>query len=310
MGVIQGDIMVDGRPRDTAFERGVGYVMQQDLHLSTSTVREALQFSALLRQPAHISREDKLAYVEETLKLMEMDGYADAVVGVPGQGLNVEERKRLTIGIELVAKPELLLFLDEPSSGLDSDTSLSIVNLLLRLKSESQALVCVIHQPSAILFERFDRLLFLGKGGRTCYFGPIGRQASSLTSYFERNGSGPCPRGANPAEWMLHVIGAAPGSHSDIDWHETWKASPERAEVKAELAKMREELPQREPAKDPKENKAAYKQYAAPFSVQMVEVTKRIWQQYWRTPSYIYSKVGLCIAAVSTISCVLLELGG
>jgi ABC-type multidrug transport system ATPase subunit len=299
MGVITGDICVNGHPRDKAFDRGVGYVMQQDLHLSTSTVREALQFSALLRQHAHIPRQEKLDYVEETLKLMEMDGYADAVVGVPGEGLNVEQRKRLTIAIELVAKPELLLFLDEPSSGLDSDTSLSIVNLLVKLKNESQALVCVIHQPSAILFERFDRLLFLAKGGRTVYFGDIGPQSSIMTNYFERNGSEPCPKGANPAEWMLHVIGAAPGSHSDIDWHETWKGSPEYGEVKTELAKMREELPQRKQPEDPKHNKAAYRQYASSMGVQLVEVTKRIWQQYWRTPSYIYSKVGLCIVAVS-----------
>jgi ABC-type multidrug transport system ATPase subunit len=299
MGVISGDICVNGRHRDKAFERGVGYVMQQDLHLSTSTVREALQFSALLRQPAHIPRQEKLDYVEETLKLMDMDGYADAVVGVPGEGLNVEQRKRLTIAIELVAKPELLLFLDEPSSGLDSDTSLSIINLLVKLKNESQALVCVIHQPSAILFERFDRLLFLASGGRTVYFGDIGPKSSIMTSYFERNGSEPCPKGANPAEWMLHVIGAAPGSHSTIDWHETWKNSPEYKDVKSELAKMREELPLKEQPKDPKTNKAAYRQYASSMTVQLIEVTKRIWQQYWRTPSYIYSKVGLCIVAVS-----------
>jgi energy-coupling factor transporter ATP-binding protein EcfA2 len=241
--------------------------------------------------------------VEDTLRLMEMDGYADAVVGVPGEGLNVEQRKRLTIAVELVAMPELLLFLDEPTSGLDSDTSLSIINLLVKVKNEHQALVCVIHQPSAILFERFDRLLLLAEGGRTVYFGDIGPQSSLMTSYFERNGSEHCPKGANPAEWVLQVIGAASGSHSDIDWHRVWQGSPEKAEVKAELARMREELPQRERPKDQRENKAAYRQYATSITVQLVEVTKRTWQQYWRTPSYIYSKVGLCIVAVGIFPC-------
>ena len=92
-----------------AFQRKTGYVQQQDLHLETSTVREALIFSALLRQPAHVPRDEKIAYVDEVIKLLEMEDYSDAVVGVPGEGLNVEQRKRLTIGVELVAKPSLLL---------------------------------------------------------------------------------------------------------------------------------------------------------------------------------------------------------
>ncbi|KAI5289023.1 hypothetical protein KEM55_008922, partial [Ascosphaera atra] len=130
MGVVSGEMLVDGRPRDDSFQRKTGYVQQQDVHLWTSTVREALEFSALLRQPASTPKEEKIAYVNEVIKLLEMDAYADAIVGVPGEGLNVEQRKRLTIGVELAAKPQLLLFLDEPTSGLDSQTSWSILNLL------------------------------------------------------------------------------------------------------------------------------------------------------------------------------------
>lgn len=87
MGVIAGQMLVDGRERDESFQRKTGYVQQQDLHLSTSTVREALSFSALLRQPAHIPRGERLAYVDEVIKLLEMEQYADAVVGVPGEGI-------------------------------------------------------------------------------------------------------------------------------------------------------------------------------------------------------------------------------
>lgn len=105
MGVIDGEMLVDGRPRDDSFQRKTGYVQQQDLHLSTSTVREALRFSAILRQPAKVPRAEKLDYVEEVIRLLEMESYANAVVGVLGEGLNVEQRKRLTIAVELVAKP-------------------------------------------------------------------------------------------------------------------------------------------------------------------------------------------------------------
>jgi ATP-binding cassette, subfamily G (WHITE), member 2, PDR len=86
IGLVSGEALVDGRPRDTSFQRKTGYVQQQDLHLETSTVREALQFSALLRQPASASKQEKLEYVEEVVRLLDMETYAGAIVGVPGEG--------------------------------------------------------------------------------------------------------------------------------------------------------------------------------------------------------------------------------
>lgn len=295
MGVIGGEMLVDGRPRDESFQRKTGYAQQQDLHLSTSTVREALTFSALLRQPAATSHQEKLAYVEEVIKLLEMDDYADAIVGILGEGLNVEQRKRLTIGVELAAKPELLLFLDEPTSGLDSQTSWSIMNLLEKLTRNGQAILCTIHQPSAILFQRFDRLLFLAKGGKTVYFGEVGENSKIMTNYFERNGAHPCPSDANPAEWMLEVIGAAPGSYTEIDWFDTWRTSPEYRAVHEHLDTLQNERPGLSRVQTRSKDKASYREFAAPFWQQYVAVQKRVFQQYWRTPSYIYAKVSLCI---------------
>jgi ABC-type multidrug transport system ATPase subunit len=86
MGVVSGQIFVDGRLRNSGFQRKTGYVQQQDLHLATSTVREALIFSALLRQPEKVPRQEKIGYVEEVIKTLEMESYADAIVGVPGEG--------------------------------------------------------------------------------------------------------------------------------------------------------------------------------------------------------------------------------
>ena len=299
MGVITGEMLVDGRPCDESFQRKTGYVQQQDLHLETSTVREALKFSALLRQPSDIPKQEKLDYVVEIIKLLEMEEYADAIVGVPGEGLNVEQRKRLTIGVELAAKPQLLLFLDEPTSGLDSQTSWSILGLLEKLTSHGQAILCTIHQPSAMLFQRFDRLLFLAKGGRTVYFGEIGESSKTLTDYFEKNGASPCPPDANPAEWMLGIVGAAPGSHTEFDWPKVWRNSPEIKAVYAELDKMKRELPHQAPTPGKHNEKASYREFAASFTTQLYEVQKRIFEQYWRTPSYIYSKLALCVLSVS-----------
>ncbi|KIY49372.1 pleiotropic drug resistance protein PDR [Fistulina hepatica ATCC 64428] len=293
MGVITGEMLVDGRIRDASFQRKTGYVQQQDLHLETSTVREALIFSALLRQPKSTPREQKIAYVDEVIRLLEMEAYAEAVVGVPGEGLNVEQRKRLTIGVELVAKPELLLFFDEPTSGLDSQTAWSICQLMRKLANNGQAILCTIHQPSAMLIQEFDRLLFLARGGRTVYFGEMGKNSSTLINYFESKGAHPCPPEANPAEWMLEVIGAAPGHNSDKDWHEVWKISTEREEVRQELANMKAELSQ---TPEDSNSVGAPDTFAMPLWDQFIECLRRVWQQYWRTPSYIYAKLLLSTA--------------
>ncbi|EAS36064.3 pleiotropic drug resistance family protein [Coccidioides immitis RS] len=291
MGVVTGEMLVDGRIRDDSFQRKTGYVQQQDLHLEISTVREALVFSALLRQPATTPRAEKIAYVEEVIKMLGMEEYADAVVGVLGEGLNVEQRKRLTIGVEIAAKPDLLLFFDEPTSGLDSQTAWSICTLMRKLADHGQAILCTIHQPSAMLMQEFDRLLFLAAGGKTVYFGELGKNMSTLIDYFENHGSPKCPPNANPAEWMLEVIGAAPGSHTDKDWSQVWNNSPERAEVRRQLAEMKAELSEKPQAP----RSAGYGEFAMPFWQQYLVVQHRMFQQYWRSPEYIYSKLCLCI---------------
>lgn len=297
MGVVSGQMLVDGNPRDQSFQRKTGYVTQQDLHLHTATVREALTLSALLRQPAKYSKSEKIAYVDTVISLLDMQEYSEAIIGIPGEGLNVEQRKRLTIGVELAARPQLLLFLDEPTSGLDSQTSWSICNLMEKLTSTGQAILCTIHQPSAILFQRFDRLLLLAKGGKTVYFGDIGKNSRVLIDYFVRNGAPPLPPNANPAEYMLEVIGAAPGAHTDVDWPAVWRESPEYHNVQEELGRL---------AANPApvvaqstETSADYSEFAAPLSLQFKEVSRRVFQQYWRSPGYIYSKAFLSIGAVS-----------
>ncbi|RSL89934.1 ZEB2-regulated ABC transporter 1 [Fusarium floridanum] len=289
MGVISGDILVDDELRDASFQRKTGYVQQQDLHLSTTTVREALNFSALMRQPTHIPTKEKLAYVDEVIKMLDMQDYSEAVVGILGEGLNVEQRKRLTIGVELAAKPPVLLFVDEPTSGLDSQTSWAILDLLEKLARSGQAILCTIHQPSAILFQRFDRLLFLASGGKTVYFGDIGDHSRSMIDYFDKKGADPCSPDANPAEWMLEVIGAAPGSETELNWPQIWRDSPEHAAVQEHL----KELSHHHIEKD--SDPSSYDEFAADFKTQLVQVTRRVFEQYWRTPSYIYSKAALCV---------------
>jgi ABC-type multidrug transport system ATPase subunit len=91
IGVVTGDMLVNGKPLDTSFQRKTGYVQQQDLHLPTTTVREALRFSATLRQPKSVSMKEKYEYVEDVIDMLGMHDFADAIVGIPGEGLNVEQ---------------------------------------------------------------------------------------------------------------------------------------------------------------------------------------------------------------------------
>ncbi|KAL6453292.1 CDR4 ABC transporter CDR4 [Candida maltosa Xu316] len=291
--VTDGVRLVNGRPLDSSFQRSIGYVQQQDLHLETSTVREALKFAAYLRQPKSVSKKEKDEYVEYIIQLLEMEKYSDAVVGVTGEGLNVEQRKRLSIGVELVAKPKLLVFLDEPTSGLDSQTAWSICKLIRKLADNGQAILCTIHQPSAVLLAEFDRLLFLQRGGQTVYFGDLGKNFSTLIDYFEKYGAPKCPPEANPAEWMLEVIGAAPGSKADQNYYDVWLNSTEYKDMQNELDCMETELQKRPISDDPDR----YKSYAASLLAQYFHVTIRLFEQNWRSPNYLYSKLLLVISS-------------
>ncbi|ROV89515.1 hypothetical protein VSDG_08497 [Cytospora chrysosperma] len=288
MGVITGDMLVNGKPLDESFQRKTGYVQQQDLHLETATVRESLRFSAMLRQPQSVSKAEKYQYVEDVIEMLNMGDFADAVVGIPGEGLNVEQRKLLTIGVELAAKPKLLLFLDEPTSGLDSQSSWAIVSFLRKLANAGQAVLCTIHQPSAILFQEFDRLLFLARGGRTVYFGDIGKDSHTLLEYFESNGARKCGTHENPAEYMLEIANG-----QTADWHSVWLKSQERKNVEAEIDRIAVEM-SHEPESD---ESGSHSEFAMPFSQQLISVTTRVFQQYWRMPSYVFAKFILGVAA-------------
>lgn len=286
IGVITGDKLVDGKAPGIAFQRGTSYAEQLDVHEPAQTVREALRFSANLRQPYETPQSEKYAYVEEVISLLEMEDIADAIIGDPENGLAVEQRKRVTIGVELAAKPELLLFLDEPTSGLDSQSAFNIVRFLRKLAGAGQAILCTIHQPNSALFENFDRLLLLQRGGQCVYFGDIGKDAHVLLDYFHRNGAD-CPHDANPAEWMLDAIGAGMTARiGDKDWADVWNDSEEFTKVKEDIVAMKQE--RLEATKN--DSLAEQKEYATPLWHQFKIVNRRTHLAFWRTPNYGFTR--------------------
>jgi ATP-binding cassette, subfamily G (WHITE), member 2, SNQ2 len=114
----------------------------------------------------------------------------------------------------------VLVFCDEPTSGLDSQAAWGVVQFLRKLADAGQSILCTIHQPSAVLFEQFDRLLLLQKGGKTVYFGDTGVGSKTLINYFEKNRGSSCSPEANPAEYILEQIGAGATSSAAHDWHD------------------------------------------------------------------------------------------
>lgn len=294
VGIVSGAIMYDSLPLPLNFQQETGYCEQMDTHLSTATVREALQFSALLRRSTG-SRAEKLAWCEEVINLLEMGPWADALIGKAGEneGLIPEQRKRLTIGVELAAKPKLLLFLDEPTSGMDALAARSIVSFLKRLASAGQSILCTIHQPSGELLAQFDQLLLLNTG-RVVYNGPLHTPEMScgaVLEYFEAHSHRLCGE-TNPAEFVMECIAAPPSE--DDDWAMIYENSPMASTVQANVASVHGPRP---PPDISDMGRSRAQEFGASLPTQLYQLLLRTWTHFWRSPSYLCSKFALNLIA-------------
>lgn len=291
-GVVSGEFLVDGKDLGKAFQRGTGFCEQMDLHDGTATIREALEFSAILRQEKSTPHKEKLDYVNKIIDLLELGDMQDALVS----SLGVEQKKRLTIGVELAAKPSLLLFLDEPTSGLDSNSAYSIVQFLKKLAQAGQAIVCTIHQPSSVLIQQFDMILALNPGGNTFYFGPVGENGSDVIKYFGDRGV-QCPPSKNVAEFILETA-AKPVKRKDgskINWNEEWRNSDNNQQLLKEIDRLKSER-SKTVSDNTKEGGAEEEsEFAASVWLQTTMLTKRTFIQYWRDPSYLYGKLFVAV---------------
>ncbi|BGP12461.1 hypothetical protein JCM10213_006973 [Rhodosporidiobolus nylandii] len=300
VGVVRGTVRVDGMEPDKEFYRTTGYVEQFDLHDDRASVREALNFSALLRQPAHIPDHDKLSYVDHVLELLDLTHLADAIIGTPGAGLTSEQRKRLTIAVEVVSRPAIL-FCDEPTTGLDTKSAGRVVRLLRRLARTGLAVICTIHQPSAETFAVFDDLLLLQRGGKQVFFGSRKRAVDFFLAS-SPDGSRSAPSHVNPADFLLDVTKTGvdvPDDElnevEDLDTlNERWVRSTEYAAVKAELVRLG--CPSGAPTRPASPTGAAERSRPPPPPAasrlrQCALLTARVSKHYYRDPSFSYTKL-------------------
>ncbi|KAI8531785.1 hypothetical protein RHMOL_Rhmol11G0162400 [Rhododendron molle] len=283
-GTIEGDIRIGGHPmvQDT-FARISGYCEQTDIHSPQITIEESVVYSAWLRLHPEIDSQTKLEFVREVLEIIELDEIRNCLVGMPGiSGLSTEQRKRLTIAVELVANPSII-FMDEPTTGLDARAAAIVMRAVKNVADTGRTIVCTIHQPSIDIFEAFDELILLKTGGHLIYSGPLGQHSSNVVKYFEDISGVPTIRNnCNPATWMLEVTSPSAEAELGIDFSQVYKNSVLYMNNKALVTSL----------SIPPDSKELH--FATRFAQNgWGQFKSCLWKQhlsYWRSPSYILNR--------------------
>lgn len=280
-GYIEGSINISGYPKNQAtFARISGYCEQNDIHSPNVTVYESLLFSAWLRLSNEVDQETRKMFIEEVIELVELHPVRNFIVGLPGiNGLSTEQRKRLTIAVELVANPSII-FMDEPTTGLDARAAAVVMRTVRNTVDTGRTVVCTIHQPSIDIFEVFDELLLMRKGGQVIYGGPLGPNSQKLIEYFEAiTGIPKIKDGYNPATWMLEITSPVVESQLCIDFVELY--------TKSDLYQTNQEVIKELCTPAPgKEDLYFPSKYSQSFVTQCKAC---FWKQncsYWRNPHY------------------------
>ncbi|KAI8027821.1 Pleiotropic drug resistance protein 3 [Camellia lanceoleosa] len=252
-GTIEGDIRIGGFPKvQETFARISGYCEQTDIHSPQITVEESVVYSAWLRLHPEIDSKTKFEFVKEVLEIIELDEIKDCLVGMPGvSGLSTEQRKRLTISVELVANPSII-FMDEPTTGLDARAAAIVMRAVKNVAETGRTIVCTIHQPSIDIFEAFDE---------------------------DISGVPKIKNNYNPATWMLDVTSTSAEAELGVDFAQVYKNSV--------LYQNNRELVNRW-STPPPDSKELY--FATRFAQNGWGQFKCcLWKQhlsYWRSPAY------------------------
>ncbi|XP_070587082.1 broad substrate specificity ATP-binding cassette transporter ABCG2-like isoform X1 [Erythrolamprus reginae] len=285
-GGLTGDVFINGAPQPANFKCISGYVVQDDVVMGTLTVRENLQFSAALRLPKTVKTHEKEERINQILKELGLTEVADSKVGTQFiRGISGGERKRTNIGMELITDPSIL-FLDEPTTGLDASTANAVLLLLKRMSKQGKTIIFSIHQPRYSIFRLFDKLTLLA-AGRLLYHGP----AQNALEYFKTIGY-ECEPYNNPADFFLDIINGdstAVASQNETDrdgapdqtlaekMAEKYSGSSYGQETKTELEKLSSKG-------ETKETTSQKITYSTSFCHQMKWVSKRMFKNLIGNP--------------------------
>ncbi|PPD88650.1 hypothetical protein GOBAR_DD14392 [Gossypium barbadense] len=303
-GYIEGEIRIGGYPKvQETYARISAYCEQTDIHSPMITVEESVMYSAWLRLPTEINKHQRLEFVAEVLQMIELDEIKDALVGIPhASGISPEQRKRLTIAVELVSNPSII-FMDEPTSGLDARAAAIVMRVVKNIVNTKRTIVCTIHQPSIDIFEAFDELILMKRGGQMVYSGELGQHSSRLIEYFEGIPGVPkIKENHNPATWMLEVTSTSVEAQLGIDFALIYKES--------HLYKRNKEIVKSQSLPAQGSEKL---QFSTPFPQNGWEQLKAcLWKQhlsYWRTPKYNLARLAFTISSSSFYGALLWQKG-
>jgi ATP-binding cassette, subfamily G (WHITE), member 1 len=192
---VYGSIRVDGKERhDESFKKQCTYIMQQENLHSLLTVLESMTFAVKLKTGNVFTHDQQLAKIVTVLETLNLDGHLDTLA----RDLSGGQQKRLSIALELVDDP-LILFLDEPTTGLDSSSSTQCIQLLKKLAQEGRTIICTIHTPSALLLDMFDHIYAMAEGN--CIYQGSVKNLVPFLSELDLI----CPHNFNPADFLLEI---------------------------------------------------------------------------------------------------------
>ncbi|VAH54709.1 unnamed protein product [Triticum turgidum subsp. durum] len=252
-GSIEGSITLSGYPKNQeTFARISGYCEQTDIHSPNVTVYESILYSAWLRLSSDVDETTRKMFVEEVMTLVELDVLRNTMVGLPGfDGLSTEQRKRLTIAVELVSNPSII-FMDEPTSGLDARAAAIVMRVVRNTVNTGRTVVCTIHQPSIDIFESFDDAI---------------------------PGVAKITEGYNPATWMLEVSSPLAEARLGINFAEIYANSPLYMENQELIKELSVPLPGYEDLSFPTK-------YSQNFYNQCIANFWKQYKSYWKNPPY------------------------
>lgn len=291
-GTLEGDVLVNGAPRKSStFKHIAKYVPQEDLLVGTMTVHETLMFAAETTISQGVTHAKKTERVNRVIQELGLSVCRDTRIGTVFQkGISGGQKRRVSMGVELLSQPKVLLC-DEPTSGLDSTSASRVVDILVNLAAAGTSVVCTIHQPSSDVFHRMHKLLLLS-AGRVMYFG----STHGVVPYFSRIGK-ECPMYTNPADFLMDI--------SVRDFEASQNKEKRELEVNAlvEAYEKSQEFQniqltiEEEKHKKKNENKEIANlvehDYETSFLKQLQELTIRTWKDNLRNPGIFWVRLAM-----------------
>ena len=271
---LKGQVLMNDKPQSKHFKCITGYVIQDDCLMGTLSVRENITFSASLRLRTSLSTREKKAKVQDVINKLGLVSVADTLIGTElTRGVSGGERKRTHIAMELIIAPTML-FLDEPTTGLDAFTAVNLIRILKKIGDEGKIIIMAIHQPRYAIFNLFDSITLLSHG-RTVYQG----STKQAVEYFANQGF-ECPDRENPADFFLDLIADDEQNYlkdTSVNW-------PERFEFSETLQLIIKNKP-KNTIKEKMKSTMTSTNYATNILKQMYVVGKRTIKNMIRSPT-------------------------